>query len=283
MIVKEKMINCCIARTNISYQINNPRLLAEFKKYQTNEKADYSIETILVSSLSVPLSMPDVTNPFQNLYFIGQDTLQVQKREDGTAFAKILYTQNKATIEILKTSPGNSEYLMLEYATIYFVFKAQKAILIHSSAIEFKNQGILFVAKSGVGKSTHASLWEKYEHINRINDDKNLIVLVDDKLYIYPSPISGKHLINQNIIVPLKSIVFIVRGSENKAESLSAKQGFVRLIGHSTNASFFLDKKKWNEVTDHFGSLKYYQLTCDVSQEAVEALKKKLEEDYENQ
>jgi len=41
----------------------------------------------------------------------------------------------------------------------------------------------LFIASSGVGKSTQARLWKEHLNITQINDDKNIIIEEKDGLY----------------------------------------------------------------------------------------------------
>ena len=58
-----------------------------------------------------------------------------------------------------------------EYAPNYSAF------LFHGSAISFDKNGIIFCARSGIGKSTHSSLWNECfgDQVAYINDDKPFI------------------------------------------------------------------------------------------------------------
>lgn len=63
--------------------------------------------------------------------------------------------------------------------------------MVHSSAIKYNDKCYLFSADSGVGKSTHTSLWHKVygDKVQIINDDKPIIRLENNKLIVYGSPL----------------------------------------------------------------------------------------------
>lgn len=98
--------------------------------------------------------------------------------------------------------------------------------LMHGSAIEVDEKGYIFTAKSGVGKSTHAALWnqelKRLGHVvHMINDDKPFIKLGDDVILICGNPWSGKHLLDTNSMVPLQAIGKIERNETNVITKLS--------------------------------------------------------------
>jgi len=89
-------------------------------------------------------------------------------------------------------------------------------IVLHSSAISYNGEGILFSAASGTGKSTHTQLWKKLypESVEFVNDDTPAIFFKDNVPYMYGLPWSGKGE-NKNMSVPLKSVVFLERSIQN--------------------------------------------------------------------
>ena len=149
--------------------------------------------------------------------------------------------------------------------------------LIHSSSFAYRDKGVLVIAKSGTGKSTHVRLWNQYEDIIQINDDKNIIILEDDKLMIYGNPWSGKSFIDQNIKKELTDLVFIYQNKENVIRNISKKEQMLLLLPQITNSSFMYDKNKWNKLTNQLLLINGKYLGCNISQEAVETLKKELE------
>ena len=92
--------------------------------------------------------------------------------------------------------------------------------MLHSSAIVVDSKAYLFTADSGVGKSTHTSLWQKLlgDRAFMLNDDKPALRYYDGKWYAYGTPWSGKYDISANFKVELGGIAVIKRAKDNKIE-----------------------------------------------------------------
>jgi hypothetical protein len=108
----------------------------------------------------------------------------------------LLSSDNKwgrADITYLKDCPG------IDYAVTGIMFNIiirsrvlfHQGIVIHASAIEHNGKGIIFSAPSGTGKSTQASLWEKYMGARVLNDDCPVIRIDDGHPNVYGTPCSG--------------------------------------------------------------------------------------------
>ena len=94
---------------------------------------------------------------------------------------------------------------------------AYNVFLMHSSVIEVDGYAYAFTAKSGVGKSTHTSLWLKnVPHARVLNGDKPLYRLEDDgSLTVFGTPWNGKENWGENIRAKLAAICFLERGEVN--------------------------------------------------------------------
>lgn len=90
-------------------------------------------------------------------------------------------------------------------------------MMIHSSAVVVDDRAYLFSAVSGTGKSTHTGFWlEKFgDKAYILNDDKPAVRVVDDVVYAYGTPWSGKVDISVNKRVKVQGICFLERDSEN--------------------------------------------------------------------
>lgn len=86
-------------------------------------------------------------------------------------------------------------------------------LLMHGSAVSIDGTGVMFIAESGTGKSTHAGIWQNYfkDRVKLINDDKPLVRITEDQIYICGTPWSGKKGLNTPIDVPLKTIYKVER------------------------------------------------------------------------
>ena len=103
-------------------------------------------------------------------------------------------------------------------------------LVLHASAIVLDGHAYLFSGPSGIGKSTHTSLWQQAFPTARVfNDDKPAIRLIDGHLVAFGTPWSGKG-VNVNLSAPLAGICFLSRGEENVIERLSTRQATLALM-----------------------------------------------------
>lgn len=144
--------------------------------------------------------------------------------------------------------------------------------LMHSSVLEVDGYAYAFTAKSGVGKSTHTSLWLKnVPHARVLNGDKPLYrVEADGSITVFGTPWNGKENWGENISAKLAAICFIERGSENRivrAEETDAigrlmHQLYLRGSRDSVNRQLILMDALVRAVP-------YYVLSCNISDEAA--------------
>ncbi len=180
--------------------------------------------------------------------------------------------------EIIKEDP-DGQGLSLAYLESLAIYRKicelvskNETFLFHCSAIAFDGAGVLFTAPSGTGKSTHARLWTEYfkERVKVVNDDKPLIRLKDDGVYVYGTPWCGKHGIETNMSVKIKAVVVIERGKENSIEKLDFEEGYpvlfaqtYRPVSESGMQAFLRFLNRFSESVD------MYRLKCNISKEAV--------------
>ncbi|MBQ4110165.1 MAG: hypothetical protein IJC74_04710 [Clostridia bacterium] len=109
-------------------------------------------------------------------------------------------------------------------------------IILHSSALSYDDNGVLFSAKSGTGKSTHTRLWRETfaDKVVMLNDDMPAIRFIDSVPYLCGTPWSGKTEINNNKQVPLKAIVFLERGIENEIFEINAAEAIFKMLNEAT-------------------------------------------------
>lgn len=104
-------------------------------------------------------------------------------------------------------------------------------LLIHASVIRYRENGFVFLGKSGTGKSTHARLWlENMEDAALLNDDNPVIRLENEDVFVYGSPWSGKTPCYKNERIKLKAIVRLSQASTNRIMKLSRLEAYASLI-----------------------------------------------------
>ncbi len=146
--------------------------------------------------------------------------------------------------------------------------------MLHSSGVCVDGYAYLFSADPGTGKSTHTGLWQQYFGEDRaliINDDKPAIRLVDDELYAYGTPWSGKTDKNLNMRVPVGAIVFIERSADkNWVKEITPKEAIPLILGQTIRPQEQAKMIKLLDVLDTLlRRVKVYRLGCDMSMDAV--------------
>lgn len=130
-------------------------------------------------------------------------------------------------------APGSLPYL--ESLCLYRKFCQHMVdydgFLVHSAVVEAGGQAVAFLAKSGVGKSTHIRLWrEQFDDVRIINGDKPVYREIDGCFYACGTPWMGKEFWGCNAMAPLKALCFLERGTENSLEPLPLGEASIRLF-----------------------------------------------------
>lgn len=144
--------------------------------------------------------------------------------------------------------------------------------LMHGAVFETEGVGTAFLAKSGVGKSTHLNLWQDLlgNKLTVINGDKPLIRFRDGTPYAYGTPWAGKERLETNKCVPLRNICFLSRGEENKAFPIGKEDVFLSLLPQIYMPS---DSKKMEILLDLLSRLvescNFYAIHCNLNPDAA--------------
>lgn len=138
--------------------------------------------------------------------------------------------------------------------------------LMHGVIIETDNTGIGFFAKSGVGKSTHASLWKELlrDKLTVINGDKPLVRFSDGKAYAYGTPWAGKEGEQTNKCTPLKKICFIERSEKNECIKISASEALTKLFSYIYTDNGKYMAKALNMVDLLLKTTEFYVIRCNM-------------------
>lgn len=174
------------------------------------------------------------------------------------------------------TDAATAEYV---YTGMIFLELAQRHGLLplHGSAINYKGDVILFSAPSGTGKSTHARMWKHLygDDVTWVNDDKPLLEVTPEGIYVYGAPFSGQYSSNSNEKKPLKAIVFLKQGITDNVEVLTEKDALKHLMTNTLRPS---EAELWDQALNQFeqiiGRIPIYMLDASLSTSAVKSIKK---------
>ena len=129
-------------------------------------------------SLPDPCGTPTVSRPDIAEFGEGEHTVRyigaVANSLDG---AYICTRKEGSTVRVTVKSSFCSKLspsLILNSVSAERLAVNAGGIIFHSAYIGFRNEGILFTAPSGTGKSTQAELWRKWREADVINGDRSL-------------------------------------------------------------------------------------------------------------
>ncbi len=146
-----------------------------------------------------------------------------------------------------------------------------RGLLMHASCVEKDGFAYLFSAKSGTGKSTHTNLWLKAFPGSRIiNDDKPAIRKIDGRFCACGTPFSGKFDISENRQTPVRALVFLERGTENRIEPIAPVQAIPLFLSQTLRPPM---KERMADLLDILGELleevPAFRLICNMELSAA--------------
>ena len=150
--------------------------------------------------------------------------------------------------------------------------------ILHCSFIDVDGKAVLFAGDKQVGKSTQAALWEKYASARVINGDRAGVFVRDGIVTAGGVPYCGTSGICKNEQYPIKAIICLSIGAENKLEKLSPLEAFMFLLGKFSYNTW--DPAEVNAITDLLTVLvervPIYSYSCLKDESAVKYLSERI-------
>ncbi len=175
----------------------------------------------------------------------------VSKQMELTKINEPSFVENQCILDKL------SSILLNKYGSFIF----------HGSAISYKDNGYIFTAPSGTGKSTHVNNLRKVlgDEIKYINDDKPIIKIEDNTPFIYGSPWEGKHFLGSNIKAKLKAFIFLEQDNKNSVKEVDFNEFLTKILSQSQKPKTVFEGEKLLDVIVNFtnSNVKFYILKCN--------------------
>ncbi len=175
-------------------------------------------------------------------------------------------------LELDNASPGYCEGIAL-YRAIAEHIPALGGFVFHGAAVDINGSGVIFTARSGVGKTTHISMLLKNypQNVRIINGDKPIFRKLDGKWRVFSTPWAGKEDMKTNSSADIKAVVLLERSKDNFIEEVSPKEAFNAILHqvylpHDPVAKI----ETFGLVDDMAKNVKFYRLGCNISPEAAE-------------
>lgn len=212
--------------------------------------------------------------------FYTADAVYFCRMRGWNPYAKVFWSDSEHHRYVCEYVIGNEDLIASTLNVITLMsfesfFLPLGGFILHSSFIRWQGEGILFSAPCGTGKSTQASLWEKYENADVLNGDRALIMKRDSFWTASGMPIAGTSGIYRNETAPLRAIVVLRQAKQNTIRRLSAPEALRALYPevtiHHWDSQFV--NSAVNLLLALLGSIPVYLLECLPDQGAVQLLK----------
>lgn len=204
------------------------------------------------------------------IYFINSDEAIVGKT--------MVTVQKNILIQIVPTIDKNTildPYIFLKHLALETSFLNFNRLILHASLIGIESNAIAFSAPKQTGKSTQATLWEKYKGAEIINGDRTGIAVEPDQaIMAYGLPFAGTSGIYKNMGYPLRAIVILEQGNTNTLRKALPLEAFTRLfpeINLDRSETYYVDKAI-RLLESLVSRIPVYVLKCRPDEEAVELL-----------
>lgn len=160
-------------------------------------------------------------------------------------------------------------------SALYSRLASFRTVLVHASLIEMPGfGGIMFVGRSGIGKTTQATLWEKFKGATIINGDKVFLSLnqAGDTVTAHGSPWCGSSPYKLNKSTTLKGIIVLDQAKENTIRRLTDLEVLAEYVQHIFMPMWDeqATEKVMGTIDEMLPIVPVYKLACRPDEEAVD-------------
>lgn len=178
--------------------------------------------------------------------------------------------------EDYKGYPEN-ELNLSAFLGIELILPFYRRIMMHSAVVCYRGMGILFTGPSGMGKSTQAGLWERLREADILNGDR-AILQIGDTIQVWGSPYAGSSHIYRNESCPVRAIILLEQGKENRISQMQGKEKLMALYPRFLLAQWDgeLLSMQLGLVNEILQRIPAYRLICRPDEGAVELVERTL-------
>lgn len=141
----------------------------------------------------------------------------------------------KTVVEVLrKNTPwGQNAQQLFRVLSLPHLLLRHGCILLHGAYLDIGGEAIVFSAPPETGKTTQARLWMKHRGARIVNGDCVIVGMTAGRVCAYGVPTCGTSGICENRTLPLRAVIFLSQGRENRALLCSARQA-LRSLSENT-------------------------------------------------
>ena len=230
-------------------------------------------KTIIPPSMD-PIDIIDIDGISFKVYF-DEDILTVgMKKQDKEYHFQLSADKSLVYTDITLIKDSESFFLLDFLRTVYGITSAyHRTLKIHASVIEKDGKALIFLGKSGTGKSTHSKLWQKYvPGCSLLNDDEPIIRIMNDgTIKVFGGPWSGSTPCYRNISAEVSAFVHLYQNPENQLSKLNGVESFTSILQSSAVMRSDNDNRAMiiSTINDILEKVPVYRLDNRPDREAV--------------
>ncbi len=248
---------------NIYFSIHDIYLKSEWEKYEKSDNnLDFVIGGIYPRDEIYYMRIYDIPSILQyRIIEIDKDIMIVEKD----------WRKSYIILPVLEKVVGSFSI------QLFYTHAVQRHIIyLHSSLIDWKGRGLMFLGPSGIGKTTQAELWNQYRDALIINGDVVFVQETENAFLGWGTPWHGSSPYCENASVPVEALIVLKQAPENSIRELT---GFEKVTAVSESVFY----PRWLEggmelcleTLDHLlTALPVYELSCRPDEAAVELVEK---------
>ena len=214
------------------------RLIPSFAPFrvENDEKIDLLFHLSGNKQVAIPHRAPDDVMEadgmqFEVYHLEGNVTVSVTVNDKKHSF-NISTDKKRVITDLTLAEQYESRFLAYFLRAAYGITAANhQTIKLHASVIEKEGKALVFMGKSGTGKSTHSRNWLKYvSDCQLLNDDEPILrIEKDGSIRIYGAPWSGSTPCYRNEWAEVAAFVRLYQSAENKLTPLKGIHAFASL------------------------------------------------------
>lgn len=169
--------------------------------------------------------------------------------------------------------PVNREDIDAFLIQAFYTHAVQRQIVeFHSSLIDYRGSGLMFLGPSGIGKTTQAELWNKYRDALIINGDIVFVQETEQAFLGWGTPWHVSSPYCENASVPLRAMIVLKQAKENTIRELTGFEKVSEVSKHVFYPQWLENGMELClETLDHLlTSVPVYELSCRPDEDAVQ-------------
>ncbi len=143
----------------------------------------------------------------------------------------------------------------------------------HAVAVAVDREAYVFLADSGVGKSTHAAAWLALlgDRAMIACDDKPFLSYTDGVLWIHGSPWKGKERWGMNVSLPVKAFCILHRGETDVIRPATGEEALMAFLRYAYMPEEPVGAAAVLSLADRaLSAVPFWRMECTVSPAAAE-------------